>query len=119
MHRYALAAVLIALLVLPQALMAQESPSVPPVRPAPSAPVTEAPATMPGMTHDRMPSSPHVAPGTARDDMRTMTIAMGAMAGYMVVAMPVTVAAVLAGAAGGYAARWWYDRRDRLAAQGH
>lgn len=43
------------------------------------------------------------------DEMRSMTIAMGAMTGYMVAVMPVTVSAVAAAVIGGYAAAAWYD----------
>lgn len=46
---------------------------------------------------------------TPVDEMRAMTIAMGAMAGYMVAVMPVTVSAVAAAAVSGYAAAAWYD----------
>jgi hypothetical protein len=58
-------------------------------------PAQHSPGTMSGMT--------------PADEMRSMSVAMGAMAGYMVAVMPVTVSAVAAAAIGGYAAAAWYD----------
>jgi len=52
------------------------------------------------------------ADAAAASDMRMMTVAMGAMAGYMLIAMPVTLPAIAAGAVGGLAARYWYDSRE-------
>lgn len=46
---------------------------------------------------------------TPEGEMRSMTIAMGAMTGYMIAVMPVTWSAVAAAAVGGYAAAAWYD----------
>lgn len=55
------------------------------------------------LSHDTMSGM------SPEEEMRSMTIAMGAMTGYMVAVMPVTVSAVAAAVIGGYAAAAWYD----------
>lgn len=47
--------------------------------------------------------------GAGDADMRTMVISMGAMTGYMISGMPVTVSVLATAALGGYAAMAWYD----------
>jgi hypothetical protein len=56
--------------------------------------------------HSRVDESAALNPNT---QMRWMTIGMGAMAGMMLVAIPMTWGAVAAGAAGGYVVQLWYD----------
>jgi hypothetical protein len=42
-------------------------------------------------------------------EMRAMVIAMGAMSGYMIAAMPFTLSGVAWAVGGGVAAQYWYD----------
>jgi hypothetical protein len=55
----------------------------------------------------KMPEMPHLS--MRDEDMRVMTISMGAMAGYMLAGMPFTVSVVVWAAVGGVAAQYWYD----------
>lgn len=92
-------------ILLPGAAFAQ-SPEATPAEPPPS-PAQAAP----GPAHSG-PAHASPADAAAASDMRMMTVAMGAMAGYMLIAMPVTLPAIAAGAVGGLAARYWYDHRE-------
>jgi len=107
MRRALLACLLAGGLLLPVAAAAQDAEAEAPAE-AP-AETGVAPGAPPGQ---HAHTSPSPAPADrGGEDMRMMTVAMGAMAGYMLIAMPVTLPAIAAGAVGGLAARYWYDRR--------
>ena len=53
---------------------------------------------LPGLGHDK-----------GDEEMRAMVVAMGAMSGYMLAAMPLSLSGVVWAAAGGIAANYWYD----------
>lgn len=98
------------------AAQAAGTEAMPPISAAPTSPTPRtAPIVSPRhLTQAQMspPATPpggHGGPGGDDTAMRAMYIAMGAMTGFMVAAMPVTATSVTAAVGAGIVTMWAYD----------
>lgn len=67
------------------------------------------PAQLEGYLSAQLKQMPGMGHSKQDEEMRAMVIAMGAMSGYMVAAMPLSLSGVVWAVAGGWAANYWYD----------